>query len=617
MVASLSLRTDSVDLLSFGDTTSLVPITKDAGDNDTPRPLIRWTSSAPHVVTVNDNGLVEARSEGTAVVTAATANLEAAATVHVYQAAAAVSITTGFDTLRTLSDTIALSTVTRDRRGHVIPAPRLRWTSHDPMVATADSVGRIASVGDGTARIAVAASTPRHPTRTAISNFVVHVNQATVLIRWDSIPSNVLEGRPLVGVRFRLTDARGGTVAKASGSASVSLEPGSGPGTLGGPTTLQIVNGVGDLSMNSIDRPGATYRLVASWPPIGAVTSPPFGVYQRFQWLEVGGAFSCARDFGNATWCWGSNHFGQFLVDSLTGSSIPLRTPALDRFDRVFVGASLGCGVDDGAISCWGNIASPTLVIPTLVPGGSGLSGIASNATESYGCGLRSGAVLCWGQFGPGGPFAATAVPGPAGLGFQAIGPGSAHICALALTGHAYCRGDNKYGTVGDGTATFRPMFTAVAGGRQYTTIEGGIVHTCAIDLAGQLYCWGDNLSGQLADLGIGSGSLVPIRIPTPVRLTTLSLGAGHGCGVGVDGNAYCWGRSQSGELGAGLDRLGDPRVHRVTLPDPVTRVGAGQFFSCALTVPGQVYCWGENLAGQRGDGGNGVPWDPSPVRPR
>jgi alpha-tubulin suppressor-like RCC1 family protein len=51
-----------------------------------------------------------------------------------------------------------------------------------------------------------------------------------------------------------------------------------------------------------------------------------------------------------------------------------------------------------------------------------------------------------------------------------------------------------------------------VAGGLTFTQIGVGVAHSCGLTGEGDIYCWGDNQSGQL-----GIGSTTRHLTPVPV----------------------------------------------------------------------------------------------------
>jgi hypothetical protein len=85
----------------------------------------------------------------------------------------------------------------------------------------------------------------------------------------------------------------------------------------------------------------------------------------------------------------------------------------------------------------------------------------------------------------------------------------------------------------------------------------------------------------------------------------SVSAGSGHTCGTTDDLRGYCWGENLAGELGNGESGLGMGRRQ------PVAPLGgyafaaitAGNDFTCGLTPSSQLLCWGSNLDGILGDG--------------
>jgi hypothetical protein len=91
-------------------------------------------------------------------------------------------------------------------------------------------------------------------------------------------------------------------------------------------------------------------------------------------------------------------------------------------------------------------------------------------------------------------------------------------------------------------------------------------------------------------------------------EIVELALAFETSCARRGNGEVWCWGRGQSGELGDGGSRHlpGCPRVGgsertdcsdtavQVALPEPATRIYAqGGFDVCAESADGEFYCWG------------------------
>lgn len=184
---------------------------------------------------------------------------------------------------------------------------------------------------------------------------------------------------------------------------------------------------------------------------------------------------------------------------------------------------------------------------------------------------------------------------------------GRAHTCVLTGTGVARCWGGNETGQLGLGdasTVTAR-VFPVVVPGlpSNLLDISSGNEHSCVITAERGLKCWGFNGPGAL-----GNNS-EQYQIASPVDVVGLagpvaafSGGAEHSCAVLVDGRAQCWGSNSHGRLGDGsnVDRRSPVLVQG--LPANVQRISAGGAHSCAGLSNGETWCWGYNEFGQLGD---------------
>lgn len=146
--------------------------------------------------------------------------------------------------------------------------------------------------------------------------------------------------------------------------------------------------------------------------------------------------------------------------------------------------------------------------------------------------------------------------------------------------------------------------------GTRFHGVVTGFGFVCALDAEGRAFCWGNNEWGQLGRRGDGAdGAVRPVA--TAARFTRLSAGRDHACGVTTKRVVLCWGLDSNGSLGpVSVDRCTiwfQPRPHRSTrapaacartprrvpLPGPALDVAAGDSHTCALTVKGELHCWG------------------------
>jgi alpha-tubulin suppressor-like RCC1 family protein len=228
--------------------------------------------------------------------------------------------------------------------------------------------------------------------------------------------------------------------------------------------------------------------------------------------------------------------------------------------------------------------------------------------------------VWCWGydEFGQLGNGSTSDSPTPVAVtgltnGITAIAARGEHACALTAAGGVTCWGANINGQLGDGTTTNSPTPVDVAGlATGVTAIATGGEHTCAVTTDGAVKCWGWNAAGQLGDgTTIDRSSPVDVGPPTnagasvqrSLKVRSVMAGGRHTCALTIEGDVWCWGRNQEGQLGDGTT------ASRAT-PDDVgglggeaSMVSTGGNFTCALLRTGDVQCWGHNAVGQLGNG--------------
>lgn len=108
----------------------------------------------------------------------------------------------------------------------------------------------------------------------------------------------------------------------------------------------------------------------------------------------------------------------------------------------------------------------------------------------------------------------------------------------------------------------------------------------CVTDM-GEVKCWSDATAS-----------------PTSVMLDAIDVAAGwdHTCAVDGNGEVYCWGANDSGQLGD-MSTLPSNAPVKVVNLDDVKQVSAGQQVTCAVKNDSTGWCWGNNAIGQLGNG--------------
>lgn len=135
------------------------------------------------------------------------------------------------------------------------------------------------------------------------------------------------------------------------------------------------------------------------------------------------------------------------------------------------------------------------------------------------------------------------------------------------------------------------------------TSVCGGV--------RGEVWCWGRN-DGSLGAPEDGEFN-PPRKIVNVPALTDVAIDLESGCGVSEEHEVFCWGDNASGALGRGFEAEGYHAPEKVPDLPPVRKIEVGGGSVCVLSVAGEVYCWGANLAGTLSSSAAGTL--PSPVR--
>ena len=332
--------------------------------------------------------------------------------------------------------------------------------------------------------------------------------------------------------------------------------------------------------------------------------APPVDGFSK---LAVYADQTCALFHGNA-YCWGANGAGQLGDGTMTDAHAPVRVqlPA-GTVDDITQGESHGCAIVDAAPYCFGTLGTPAPVR---------IGGTAQNisAGRDFTCMIESdGEVSCWGfndvgQLGDGTTQPRTqptliAYNGPT---LASIEVGDDHACANDVLGTAVCWGHNDFGTLGNPSA---PAMSATPVTVALNPIEQPQIagwHACALRATGTVMCWGEGDHGELGDGGTASASS-PQQVPGLSNVTAIATGGGPtdldaSCAIS-GGVVSCWGNGMFGRLGQGSASSSGVPVEVVGLPGPATSVAIGYDHACALLADGELWCWGRGDHGQLGDG--------------
>lgn len=332
--------------------------------------------------------------------------------------------------------------------------------------------------------------------------------------------------------------------------------------------------------------------------------------------VAAGAEHTCALAVDGRVFCWGRNTSGALGVPVGPLAANPVQVLGLDAV-AIASGFEHSCAITrtGGGVYCWGSNSEGqigngstdgTVATPTQVSG-IVASEIAADSLST--CAVVGGAVSCWGLGSPSNGTPRPPLPGVNDLASAELG--LAHGCGVTTTARLYCWGSNEFGQVGLGSLIYpEAPPTAIQIASPVESVAAGLSHTCAMLANGEPLCWGSNDEGAL---GRGSNGSVQIE-PRPVAVvgdaTKISTGKRHACAIEANGELYCWGRNDQGQLGLGFLGGDVASPKRVGGLGQLTTVAAGDTHTCVLDVDGRVWCWGGNSAGQLGIGSVGVPSD-------
>jgi alpha-tubulin suppressor-like RCC1 family protein len=361
--------------------------------------------------------------------------------------------------------------------------------------------------------------------------------------------------------------------------------------------------------------------------------------------LEVatGGQHTCAKKTDGSVKCWGDNVWGQIGDGTTTTRLAPTLVSGVTA-RALAAGMYHSCALTTaGGVKCWGYNSQGQLGNGTFMPSttpvdvtglGSGVQQIVAKYNST--CALTSaGGVKCWGdnqngQLGDGTTTNRGAPVDVSGLtsGVMRITGGDGNTCAVLTSGAVKCWGNNAEGSVGNGTTGGNVLAPAAVTGLTGSgtawalDVASSGNTSCAISKVGTK-CWGTDALGKI---GNGGGADGIFSTPTAANLQSgvqLSLAQGHACSLVLNSDTglrgvKCWGQNNAGQLGDGTTttRFAPVDVTGMTgVTSGVVGLSTGHFgHTCAVTDAGGVKCWGNNNSGQLGNGTSTTSPNPTPV---
>ncbi|WP_169788751.1 Ig-like domain-containing protein [Vulgatibacter incomptus] len=628
-----------------------------AGDPITGRPVV-WSSKTTPIATVDDEGNVRGVVPGLSRITATVDGIQGIAQVTVLQMAEVRVEIEGSRTIDLeVGQSIQLTARAVDEDGRVLDDIAIEWESNHPEAVEVNETGRIVAIAVGSATVRAVFG----EASASISVRVIPLGAES--IRIGGAPESLAIGEE-VRLVATVTDAQGRTIPDADVSWAVTPDERatiSDDGVLVGRRSgrVQVRASRGTVS-DSVDVDvigrGVSIAIDGDSPVELEIGQ---SIQLRAAVLDMNGDEVPGRAF-----VWESNDNGVAEVVSggfvravgggkariiaLSGdlrSSVEIRV-RVPKFVELSVGNRIACGVaSDGRAFCWGavpdrqeSIIRPMALLPEHSVSGLSVSAINSARFMGTICGMSSGSPFClgsnWnGQVGNG-TWTDALEPYLFDLELVSFAVGPEHSCGIHADGRGFCWGSNWSGQLGVGSIPPNYLLdpVEVSGGIRFSQIRasdasGGAAATCGVSISGVGYCWGQGALGH----GTTESSAVPVEVAGGLRFRKIEIApgaaprwppVGHACGLVLNGDVYCWGWNDQGQLGngsfepspvpvliAGDDSFLDVKVSFV--PDFLIKVAA----TCGLRADGVVLCWGDNRYSQLGfPGCTASPNDPECV---
>jgi len=139
----------------------------------------------------------------------------------------------------------------------------------------------------------------------------------------------------------------------------------------------------------------------------------------------------------------------------------------------------------------------------------------------------------------------------------------------------------------------------------RHVTLAAGAMHACALRTGGVVECWGQSNYGQVGN-GMNANAVpIPTRITGIGPAVSVVAAAWSTCALLADATVWCW-----GEINA---NSATPQL--VAGAQGAISIAAGGGTACALLSSGSVRCWGANEYGQLGNGTSGAQNVSTPVQ--
>ncbi|KAF9625974.1 hypothetical protein IFM89_028360, partial [Coptis chinensis] len=191
---------------------------------------------------------------------------------------------------------------------------------------------------------------------------------------------------------------------------------------------------------------------------------------------------------------------------------------------------------------------------------------------------------------------------------------------AISLSSFSYGPADNS-NSRGSAVDTVRVSLSSAVSSSSQGSHED-------FDALGDVFIWGEGvgdgiLGGGMHRVGSSSASKVDALLPKALRSTVvldvqnIACGVRHAVLVTKQGEIFSWGEESGGRLGHGVEAdVCQPKLIDTLTGMNVELVACGEYHTCAVTLSGDLYTWGDGIhnSGLLGHGTEVSHWIPKKI---
>lgn len=315
--------------------------------------------------------------------------------------------------------------------------------------------------------------------------------------------------------------------------------------------------------------------------------------------IALGNRHGCLVSVAGKVYCWGDNDVGQLGFASPEPRMIPTEVPGLVNISKISAGPSATCAIRaDGRVFCWGLLEFGSIMRPAEVrEAGIREEAVVRGATSveiegSWACAVMTrGAVRCWGTMRA--HPVRSRISGLPPVEELALGTGFG--CGRTSSGQVWCWGDNRDGSLGDGTLRSRQRARRVRLSARVIELRARDSTVCALTHDGMVWCWGNDNGRQASgeDARVSNSPITsPHQIPLRPNVVHIALVPVGGMAMYADNSRDVWGGirqvlSNQSDLRGTFRRL----------------VGGFSTVFCLVTEQADAHCLGINRRGELGGG--------------